>query len=206
MMKNKKEKISCEKISDLELHYSAFGKRIREIRKERNLTQDQLAKILGTSKQILSRYELYQRSPKIEQVIKYAEKLNVSVDYLLSDTTYEAVSNDLCSKYVGKPFYKVFVEVTNELKLTLKDVVRITGLTEAQISTVIFRRIKDAPLPIALQLSQTLNVPIEVWAGEKVFTKRISAEAYEVARSYDYASIKEKKIVKIALNIKEKSE
>ena len=203
MAKNKKEQATLEGVPAMELHYASFGERLREIRKARNLTQTQLADILVTSKQILSRYELGQRSPKIEQVSKYAEKLNVSVDYLLGDNDAEAISNELCSGYEGKPFYEIFIEVTyDKLGLDIPNLARVTGLTDRQIRTIITRRMKDAPLPIAMQLSETLDIPLEVWAGGKAFEpKELSADAYEVARAYNKAESRDKNIARMALNL-----
>jgi len=184
------------------VHYTTFGKRLREIRIERELTQTEFAKILGTSKQILSRYELEQRSPKIDQVKKYAEKLKVSVDYLLGDTESEANYNAFISENKEKPFYKIFMDVTLEMGLTISDTVRITGLTDNQVRIIIFRKMKDAPLPLALQLSRTLGVPIETWTGEIPYSPSdISAEAYEVARAYDLSSLKDRNTARLALNL-----
>ncbi len=196
------EKKQTEGLPGMDVHYTSFGERLRQIRKERGLTQDEFAKILDTSKQILSRYELEQRSPRIEQVRKYAEKLQVSVDYLLGDTEAEAVSYDLCAQMQGKPFYKIFIEVTEKMGLDIPGIVRVTGLTERQVRTIITRQMKDAPLPIALRLSETLNVPLDVWAGGKVYApKEVSAEAYEVARAYDQADQKDRNVVRLALNL-----
>jgi len=61
---------------------------------------------------------------------------------------------------------------------------------------------KDAPLPIALQLSDTLGVPLEVWTGDKVYTPQdITVEAREVARAYDRASFKDKNTARLALDL-----
>ncbi len=64
---------------------STFGDNLRKIRKEKGMTQDELAVLLGTSKQVLSRYENGQRSPKISVVADYAEKLGVSIGDLTVD-------------------------------------------------------------------------------------------------------------------------
>lgn len=185
-----------------DVHYTTFGKRLREIRMERKLTQSEFAKMLGTSKQILSRYELEQRSPKIDQVKKYAEKLKVSVDYLLGDNESEVNFNAFISKNKEKPFYKIFIDVTMEMGLDISDIVRITGLTDNQVRIIIFRKMKDAPLPLALQLSRTLGVPIEIWTGEKTYLPSdISTEAYEVARAYDMSSLKDRNTARLALNL-----
>lgn len=189
-------------LTTLKLNYMSFGKRLRQIRKEKGMSQEEFATILGTSKQILSRYELEQRSPRIDQVRRYAEKLQVSVDYLLGDNEAEAVYFDMCADFEGKPFYKIFLEITDSMGLDIPGIVRITGLTDRQVRTIIVRQMKDAPLPIALKLSETLNVPIEVWAGEKVYApQEVSANAYEVARAYDRAELKDRNTARLALNL-----
>lgn len=202
MNDNKKEQAVIDSLPDVNLHFTSFGERLRELRKEKGLSQDEFAKMLGTSKQILSRYELGQRSPKIEQVSKYAEKLKVSVDYLLGDSEAEAMYSEMCGELQGKPFYEIFKEITVEMGLNISDIVRITGLTDKQVRTIIIRRMKDAPLPIAMQLSETLNVPLEVWAGGKAYMpSELSANAYEVARAYDKASLKDRNTARLALNL-----
>ena len=202
MKDNKKEQALSQSLPEVDIHFTSFGERLREIRKEMGLTQDEFAKLLGSSKQILSRYELEQRSPKIDQVRKYAEKLKVSVDYLLGDNEAEAVYDELCGKLQGKPFYKIFIDVTEELGLNIPDIVRITGLTDRQVRSIIVRRMKDAPLPIALKLSETLNVPLEVWTGGKVYVpSEITAGAYEIARAYDKAGLKDRNTARLALNL-----
>ena len=202
MREDKKIQAEMDSLPEIDIHFTSFGERLRELRKEKGLSQDEFAQMLGTSKQILRRYELGQRSPNIEQVSKYAEKLKVSVDYLLGDTESEAVYEELCNEFEGLPFYKIFIEVTMKMGLYISDIVRVTGLTDRQVRSIITRRMKDAPLPIAMQLSETLNVPLEVWAGGKAYMpSELSANAYEVARAYDKASLKDRNTARLALNL-----
>ncbi len=202
MKEDKKIQAEMDSLPEIDIHFTSFGERLRELRKEKGLSQDEFAKMLGSSKQILSRYELGQRSPKIEQVSKYAEKLKVSVDYLLGDSEAEAMYGEMCGELQGKPFYEIFKEITVEMGLNISDIVRITGLTDKQVRTIIIRRMKDAPLPIAMQLSETLNVPLQVWAGGKAYIpSELSANAYEVARAYDKASLKDRNTARLALNL-----
>ena len=74
-----------------------FGAKLKQIRIERNLTQEELAKILKTSKQVISRYENEQRTPKISVAKEYATILNVSLEYLIDDSRdyQKTVSDDL---------------------------------------------------------------------------------------------------------------
>lgn len=61
---------------------TVFGENLKRLRLERNMSQDDLALLLGTSKQVISRYETGQRSPKVSVVAAYAEKLGVSISML----------------------------------------------------------------------------------------------------------------------------
>lgn len=187
---------------DVELKPTNFGERLRQIRKERGETQEEFAARIGTSKQVLSRYESGQRIPKISLAEKYAQALSVSVDYLMGkDAPQEAAFDSVCTQN-GKPFYKIFIDVTSEMNLLIPDIVRITGLTDRQVRTIIFRHMKEAPLPIALQLSRTLDVPLEVWTGNEEYKAGdITVEAREVAKAYDKATPKEKMMVRMALDL-----
>ena len=165
------------------------------------MSQEEFAKLLGTSKQVLSRYEIGQRIPKITQVQEYAKRLNVSADYLMGDSAEEAAFNSLCPKD-HPPFYKIFLDVMDQMGLDIPGMAQVSGLTGRQVRTIIIRQMKDAPLPIALQLSDALGVPLEVWTGDRRYQPAdITAEARQVARAYDHADQKEKAMVRMALDL-----
>ena len=60
--------------------------RLRDIRKDRDLSQKDIAKLLGTSQVQYSRYENGIRSMPIEKLIILAKYYDVSVDYILGLT------------------------------------------------------------------------------------------------------------------------
>lgn len=60
----------------------ADGK-LKELRKKRNLIQDQLADEIGTSQQTVSRVEKDKLSMSIETLIRLTVYFNVTADYLL---------------------------------------------------------------------------------------------------------------------------
>ena len=60
-----------------------FGKRLKELRTKSALTQAQLASQIGVTKSVISFYELQERSPSPEVLIKLASVFRVSTDYLL---------------------------------------------------------------------------------------------------------------------------
>ena len=60
-----------------------LGKQLRELRLNRNLTQEQVASLIGTSKQQISTIELGMRYPSIPQLRRFASEFKVSADVLL---------------------------------------------------------------------------------------------------------------------------
>lgn len=65
--------------------------RFRELRKERDLTQEQLGKILGISQQAINKYERGQAAPTNERMQKMCEFFHCSADYLMGRSDVRAV-------------------------------------------------------------------------------------------------------------------
>ena len=61
----------------------SFGTRLAELRKERNLTQNDIADQLNLSPQAVSRWENDLTSPDIDTLVSLAEILNITTDELL---------------------------------------------------------------------------------------------------------------------------
>ena len=62
----------------------SFGLRVKEMRKHRHWTQKELANQVGIRFQLLNKYEGGQHIPPAETLIKLAETLDTTVDYLLT--------------------------------------------------------------------------------------------------------------------------
>lgn len=60
-----------------------LAKRLRELRKERGLKQDELAALLNLSLSAYTRYEHGERDPNASVIATMAVFLDVSTDYLL---------------------------------------------------------------------------------------------------------------------------
>ena len=60
-----------------------FGSRLKELRKQSGLTQQQLADRNGVTKSVISFYELRERSPSPDVLAKLSYIFHVSTDYLL---------------------------------------------------------------------------------------------------------------------------
>lgn len=61
---------------------SGFSKRLKELRIERGLSQEQLAKQVGLTHTAIGLWELNKRVPNLEAVIILAKFFNVSLDYI----------------------------------------------------------------------------------------------------------------------------
>ena len=59
------------------------------LRKNSGLKQSELGKRIGTSGDIIGRYERGVITPSIEVIIKIADELNVSIDYLVGKTNFK---------------------------------------------------------------------------------------------------------------------
>lgn len=64
---------------------------LQDLRKSRNLTQNELARQVGISRSRLSMYELGQREPDLLTLEALADFFNVDVDYLLGHTNKTTV-------------------------------------------------------------------------------------------------------------------
>ena len=60
-----------------------FGMKLKNLRLQAGLTQEQLAKQVGVSKSVISFYELRERTPSPDVLIKLASVFHVTADYLL---------------------------------------------------------------------------------------------------------------------------
>ena len=60
-----------------------LSSRLKNLRLEKNLRQDQLASLVHVEKSSISMYENDFRQPSYEVLIRYAEVFHVSTDYLL---------------------------------------------------------------------------------------------------------------------------
>ena len=96
----------------------SIGERISELRKQRNISQNQLAQAMEVSRQAVSKWENDQTAPDSLKMIKLAEYLDTDVEYLTTGriavpsrppvviTTVETVE-----KIVEKPVVQVVEKV-----------------------------------------------------------------------------------------------
>lgn len=70
----------------LEEYLKIFAERLKKLRIEKNLTQQELADMIGTVKSTISQYETCKREPVLSILIKLANALDVSIPYLIGES------------------------------------------------------------------------------------------------------------------------
>ena len=92
-----------------------IGQKIMQLRNAADISQEQLAEMLGVSRQSISKWEMDQALPQIDKVLQLAEIFSVSTDELLLDKieiNRTAVNEPRTNKYFGTDGFRGEANVT----------------------------------------------------------------------------------------------
>ena len=79
----------------------SFSENLKAIRKERNISQEDLGEIMGVSRQAVSKWEQGSGYPEMEKLLVLSRKLNVSLDYLmLGESSTNEINNEVTNNIV----------------------------------------------------------------------------------------------------------
>ena len=70
-----------------------FGKKLQELRKKNNYSQEELAELIGVARQTISKWELGETSPDLKQATILSKILNVSIEKLINNKVKENHTN-----------------------------------------------------------------------------------------------------------------
>lgn len=93
------------------------AKRLRQLREGMNLSQTQIGKLMGVPQSSIYRYEYGQSSPSFENMVKFADYFDVSLDYLFGRTDnpqgklYEYQPKALTEQIEDKKDLRQFIEM-----------------------------------------------------------------------------------------------
>ena len=171
-----------------------FSENLRNIRTTRKLSQEQLAELIGVSRQAVSKWEQGNGYPETEKVIQIAQALNVSTDYLLlgkdneptvpaPKATKAAFSGDkkiVIQSYDGRTmsaFYKVTISPLafrgkDEPKCILCGTDKTTWLGDNLVPLGWYATIDDAQREIA-------DISAAIQNGETTYQLKYNAEVKE---------------------------
>lgn len=107
-----------------------LGEKISKSRKENNYTQEQLADILGVSRQSVSKWESDIAYPETEKLIELGKLFDCSMDYLLKENITEK-SDIVTSGFTEKVEEISRKVITDKNKGRLKKILKIVGIVLA---------------------------------------------------------------------------
>ncbi|MGE5605241.1 MAG: helix-turn-helix domain-containing protein [Bacteroidota bacterium] len=94
-----------------------FQDRLRKLRKERNLSQDDVGQSLNLGGRTIGNYESGERLPALDTLVKLADFYEVSIDYLLGRTDNRHLNSTTSEMSI---FESLPPEAYEELKILLE--------------------------------------------------------------------------------------
>lgn len=102
-----------------------FGERLYQIRKEANLSQEELAELMDVSRQSVSKWESDKAYPEMTRLLFLSDYFHVSLDYLMRGTEEEQKEqeeqDEPSKKYTSEKMWVVWNTFTSNLTGRQKD-------------------------------------------------------------------------------------
>ena len=105
-----------------------ISERLQELRKKEGYSQEQVAEMLGLSRQAISKWESGQGKPEIDNIIKLTEIYHVSADYILTGREKEETDPAPQKKELSHEYKKAIASVIVIAGTALVTVLFITAL------------------------------------------------------------------------------
>lgn len=138
-----------------------FNEKLFKLRKEKGLSQEALAEKLNTTRQAVSKWENGQGFPETEKLLMIGNIFEVSIDYLLKDTTEQSSENEK-GYYVSKEMAEGYLAHEHKMAKHLAG-----GISILILSPLPYLIFKDAPTIYLLLtiIIATLGIGIIVTGG-----------------------------------------
>lgn len=130
-----------------------FSKKLFKLRKEKNLSQEELAEKLGTTRQAISKWENDQGFPETEKLLMLGNIFEVSIDYLLKDTNEESNENER-GYYVSREMAEGYIANQKQISRNIG-----MGLSVLILSLIAFLKFDNEEMaPIVLMAMLVLGL------------------------------------------------
>ena len=86
-----------------------LAENLKKIRKENNLSQEQLAEDLGVSRQAISKWESKSAYPEMDKIIALCDKFNLNIDDLLHKDIKEVKGEEVAKGNLHNYFDDILV-------------------------------------------------------------------------------------------------
>ena len=94
-----------------------FSENIKKIRKENNLSQEELAEQLGVSRQAISKWESSIAYPEMDKIIQICDNFGVNIDDLLHKDIKEVKGEEVTKNKLNKYIEDFFAFITDTVRL-----------------------------------------------------------------------------------------
>ena len=146
-----------------------YHERLIELRKKNNYTQEELAGIIGVSRQAISKWESGMANPDIEKLIKLSELYGCSIDYIVGNDNKidENRTNDELNKNIDEANNS---ENNNDnIDKRKKKINIIIGcLSAAVIISIIVNMFAVSTASNAVKEKKKIEVELEVYSAAAV--------------------------------------
>lgn len=92
-----------------------FGERLFELRKTKNISQEELAELLDVSRQSISKWENDKAYPEMTRLLFMSDYFNVSLDYLMRGTEDDAKKEEVEINYKAKNMLMIWNSFVSNL-------------------------------------------------------------------------------------------
>jgi len=117
---------------------STFSKRLRELRKENGLSQEEIANRLSVSQQSYARWESGNHAPTLDTLEKVSSYFKVTIAYLVGETNVRQFTDDKQEVYKVPQEEARALELDNTANTTfgerLRQVRELEGLTQVEVA------------------------------------------------------------------------
>ena len=120
---------------------SDFGSRLKKARKDKNITQKELARVLGVAQSAIANYENNTRFPGLDILREISDFLNVSLDHLLGvEIKHENQTSQLLNKRDYQTLANEFMELLLDYREEqAKDLIKHVRSQGVMLTTIIQR-------------------------------------------------------------------
>ena len=106
-----------------------LGEKLSKLRKEYNYTQEQLADILGVSRQSISKWESDIAYPETEKLIELGKLFECSMDYLIKDEVTEKTGTSVSASTFTEKVTEISKKVMTDKNIgKAKKILKIIGI------------------------------------------------------------------------------
>jgi transcriptional regulator with XRE-family HTH domain len=172
------------------LNLELISRKISEKRKQKGMTQEELADVLFVSRQAVSKWEMGKSLPSLDVFFELTKLFDVTIDYMLDNS--ELKDNDYQSMFMQYPRESVIYHFLNSKRLN-EDIKNIFYLlTKSERKLIINRFLANQLIVDITNLWPYLSISERRYLLGNLISKGLNKDLSTI---YDMLSIEERKMI-----------